>query len=910
MDTSPHPALPNVRVTELFDRLDLPLEGRRLVRRAMLEAPVRDVTSSGRNVVSHFHSPKNGRWLATESRHVEYPAAVRFENDASVIAYFAQPFTRVFEYVDPDTGEIHTRRYTPDFLVLGEDRIEVVECKPHATLLKEAQRHPHLFRQADDGTWYSPMLEAELGKLGLSFRITTDQSFSAVWVANCEHLADYMGDAAEPCPDEVISQVRELLKEEGRMTLHELVSAPHNLSADHLLKAIVDSALVANLDEEPLYDPRCAWLYRDATFCEFIRTQRDVYQPGKPSFVIDIGPGARFQYGAESLIVELLSEKKVVLSRLTGPTMEVDRDWLMRALDNGQLEAMAGADGGPLRYQDYSEDQLATALHRQRVLDGVALGKAPSSRTLSRFRAEQAAARASGGNEVLALAPKVHLRGNRTVRLDKGVLAIMEDVYATVWRDASAKSYQTCHLELQVKCAVAGVKAPSYPTLISFIKKKKTDADVRTRQSARYEYQQRAFVDHLTYEAPVHGSRPFQCVHIDHTELDLECVSARNGRPLGRPWLTIATCATTRRIVGLYLTYMPPSYRSVMMVIRDMVRRHGRLPEFVVVDNGSDLKGTAFKAFLESMGCHMRLRPKGSPRHGAVMERLFGRANTEYIHNLAGNTKATKHVRMVTGKSLPENNAEWTLEQVFHGLSYWAFVYYHDNEHPALGETPNRADARLQRECGSRPQRRVLFNRDFLIATCPPVDRRGTRTVNRQTGVKVWERHYWHASFRAVDVADSTVPVREDPFDASSVYAWVKGEWVQARSRRLAHLPPMSSAAFEALSAEYQRKFKPAVSEAQEIQRIAEFVKTFTPEGATAMYMLRIAESDALVMQLGGGPITPYERLPFTAGRVATTVPQLGAVGDDGDLLIGALETSRVAVPRIANVDLDDFDSF
>lgn len=42
----------------------------------------------------------------------------------------------------------------------------------------------------------------------------------------------------------------------------------------------------------------------------------------------------------------------------------------------------------------------------------------------------------------------------------------------------------------------------------------------------------------------------------------------------------------------------------------------------------------AFETFLETMGVHLRFRPAGQPRHGAVLERMFGRANTEYIHNL------------------------------------------------------------------------------------------------------------------------------------------------------------------------------------------------------------------------------------------------------------------------------------
>src|SRR5574343_1396397 len=179
------------------------------------------------------------------------------------------------------------------------------------------------------------------------------------------------------------------------------------------------------------------------------------------------------------------------------------------------------------------------------------------------------------------------------------------------------------------------------------------------------------FVDVLYVDTPIHGSRPFQYVHIDHTQLDIELISSRTGKPLGRPWLSLAVDAWSRRIVAMYLTFDPPSYHSVMMVIRDMVRRFERLPEFIVVDNGRDFMSSAFETLLQAMGVHLRFRPAGQPRHGAVLERMFGRAHSEYVHNLSGNTKATKNVRMVTGKHLPVNFAEWTLEATYFGIEFW-----------------------------------------------------------------------------------------------------------------------------------------------------------------------------------------------------------------------------------------------
>lgn len=906
-------ALPKERLTELFDRLGLPPQGRQLVQRAMVEAPVREVTSSGRNVVTQYHSVKNNCWIGTESRHVEFPAAVLLENDAKVLAYYPQPFTRVFEHTDPQTGEIHTVRYTPDFLVLREDGVVVIECKPHQTLQKEAQRYPYKFRQSADGSWFSPLFSAELGKLGLRFDIFTDLSFSRVWAENCQHLADYLGEAAPACPDDVITRVQALLSEEGRMTLHELVSPPHNFSADDLNKAIVDGALVANLEEEPLYEPRCAWLYRDTTYRDFVLAQRDIRQPGNPSFVIDISQGARFSYGSDALTVAFASDTHVVMNQQNGQTFEVTRDWMLRALDLGHMQRLDGAAGGPLRFQDYSSEQLASAMQRKRMLDGHAGHPVRSSRTLSRYRAKQAVARAMGGNEYLALAPMTHLRGNRVPRLDIAVLNMMQRVYEDHWRGAEAKSYKVCHQQLQVLCAKNGLKAPSYPALINFIKRVATDADVRTRQSSRYAYQQSTFVDSIEYEAPVHGSRPLQFLHIDHTQIDLECISSRTGRPLGRPWLTLAVCATTRRIVGLYLSFDAPSYRSVMMVMRDFVRRESRMPEFVIVDNGADLVSEAFAAFLEMMGTHLRPRPKGSPRHGAVLERMFGRANAEYVHNLAGNTKATKQVRMVTGKSLPSNNAAWTLEALYHGLCFWAFEHYPHEDHPALGDTPARTSERLVREVGKRPQRRVLFNRDFLIATCPPVDRGGIRVVHRQTGVKVHDRHYWHPAFREVNVADTKVPVRFDPFDASSVYAFVKGQWIQARNRRLAQLPAMSEAALQVISEEYRSRFKPLLSEEQEAQRLREFMSTFTPEGATAANLERIAQNETLFVYMGSGPITPSEV------RRAAAMPLNKAAMHTGegieppafdDLSIRSSDDQAGLTHSPIQSDLEDFDTF
>ena len=420
-------------------------------------------------------------------------------------------------------------------------------------------------------------------------------------------------------------------------------------------------------------------------------------------------------------------------------------------------------------------------------------------------------------------------------------------------------------------------------------------------------YQLSEFVDVLYVDTPVHGSRPFQYVHIDHTQLDIEVVSSRTGKPLGRPWFSLAVDAWSRRIVAMYLTFDPPSYHSVMMVIRDMVRRFERLPEFIVVDNGRDFMSSAFETFLQVMGVHLRFRPAGQPRHGAVLERMFGRAHSEYVHNLPGNTKATKNVRMVTGKHLPVNFAEWTLEAMYFGLEYWATEYYDDERHSALDCSPREAFRRGLKESGSRPQRQILFNQDFLIATCPPADRGGVRLVNRQRGVKVNDQLYWNPEFRDPRLAGQSLPVRYDPWDASSVYVRYKDRWLHATCRNLLGLGQLTELERRALTEEYTRRSGNAGDDERASQRLREFMQVFTPEGALAAALERQQENKSLynTLQVGSiNPVAPLKKFSLTK-ETSSTAPSMAE-----DRSSPSIPSSGSLPEATAPQTLPDFDTF
>ncbi|REG51067.1 putative transposase [Paraburkholderia sp. BL6669N2] len=849
--------LDKIHLTNLFDKLGTPDKGRQLIQTARIQAPVTPPTVQGGSVATILSSKKMGREIRTETRHIEFPAAVTKEHSDDVLEYYERPCELKLQLVDESTGEIRNARISPNFLTIRDDGFTLEEWKSEAKLARLAEKYPWFYSKGSDGQWYAPQIEKQLADLGIRYRVFSDASIPRRRVDNLLYLADYL-HLAEPCPDNVLTRLHNALQEHGSLTFMELLGAPHEFDADFLNRAIAGNRVATDLDSQSLGDKRSFRLFRDEALRDFVLADtRSGSLPGIDRFALNIANGAKFVFEGNELTIVMVAGDSVVCNREDGSTITLTRSWLENAHEKGQVKCPQQDQQSSQDLSRYSKEDFKTALRRQALLEAEAEPTNVSERTLRRWKARQEIALANGSNEVLALVPDSGSRGNRKPRLSTRQVELMDEVIDEQWLKSNAINYKACHRMLLAAFSEEGEVPPSYPTLIARIKARETNRDVRTRYGKRIAYQQSTFIDVLHHDSPVHGSRPFQYVHIDHTQLDIEVISSRTGKPLGRPWLSLAVDSWSRRIVAIYLTFDSPSYTSVMMTIRDMVKRFNRLPEFIVVDNGSDFMSNAFESFLKAMGTHLRFRPAGQPRHGAVLERMFGRLNTEYIHNLAGNTKATKNVRMVTGSHLPQKLAEWTLGALYLGIQHWAWEFYDENTHPALDESPREAFVRGVRENGARAQRHIQFNRDFLVATCPPVDRTGTRQIHRQRGVKVDQRFYWNEAFNDALLHGESLLVRYDPWDASSVYVRVKDTWVRAVCRNLHGLGLHTDVEKRALTEEYNRRHGSLADNERDTKRLREFIQVFTPEGALATEFERQAENRLLYTDLDLASVEP-----------------------------------------------------
>jgi hypothetical protein len=300
-----------------------------------------------------------------------------------------------------------------------------------------------------------------------------------------------------------------------------------------------------------------------------------------------------------------------------------------------------------------------------------------------------------------------------------------------------------------------------------------------------------------------------------------------------------------------------------MLVLRDCVRRHQRLPQTLVVDGGTEFGSIYFETLLARYEVTKKTRPGGQPRFGSVIERLFDTAHTTFIYTLTGNTQALRDGRQMTAAVDPRTLAQWTLGRFQTRLEEWATEVYDITPHPSLGMSPREAFTQGLLQGGFRTHRRITDDETFRIWTLPTT-RRGTAMVHATTGVKINTIWYWADVFRQPAVERTRVPVRYDPFDAGVAYAYVQGQWVRCISEHYAQFQGRSEREIHLASAELRkRRQRHAHQSRLTAGHLASFLTSLEAEEVLADQRRRDAERRASQPETGTPPDTASApRLP------------------------------------------------
>jgi putative transposase len=872
-----NPMLSLIELNDLFDRLGTPSKGRHLVEKARKESPVRTIQSRNGNVITLYFSEKMDRdFIGTESGSVELPTVIQYEHDHSVLEYYAQPCRLDLELAKEGSKTISRVQHIPDFLAICIDQILIEEWRTESRLQNLAAKYPGRFL-FENGSWHYPATEEFLAEMGITYRLRSANELPRQYIQNIDFLSDYLSPSHPPTDkdkvlflqatfrdkpqlflDEILPETSAVSEmESSNNSKHEDIETYNFVTSDDVYKAIADGQIAFDWLNDDISNTHGAMVYRDETSMLFHRRIESLKaDQDNVRLDTDIEVGAEVEYDGINYQISLIGQNSVVLTG-DGRTTELPLDSLLNYYNSGKLVIYSTKqqDSRNEGIQNASPSELEYALERASELDRIKISKmyaTKSIRTYQRYRQKMKEAGDSVLDQHMALIPQFKLRGNRLRKIPEEIITSIKNLVKNKFNTATNINKHCAYKMFIDTCAESGLKACSEKTFDLEVDKNTSN---RERRGKRFVYQNEPIVWYLKFEEPVHGVRPFQIVHIDHTPLDLLVRTLKNKK--GRKvHLTLAMDAESRNVVGFYISFQKPSYISVMMVLRDIVRRYGRMPKMIITDNGKEFLSRQFKGVCKLYGCSVRYRPKAQPRHGAILERLFGTTNTEMIHNLSGNTQLMKYVRTVTKSIRPENFVEWTLPALHCGLEYFFERLYGADIHPAHGEKPVEYFKKRMIETGMRLNRLVRFDRIFLILTCPhPIDS-DTRIVNVQRGVKVDYIYYWTDAFKLPGIAGKPVEIRIDPWDPRVVYALVKNVWYQCRSNLMFYLRNITRIELRYYLDELKVKNELCKKDLSP-ERVAEWLKVLDAKNFDSRLCDEQAETLLVYQQLGMAVVEP-----------------------------------------------------
>jgi transposase InsO family protein len=781
-----------------------------------------------------------------ESHRVELPVIFELEYDNAVLEYYDQAPAIKLDYRSADgkrLGVLHTA----DFFVIREDSAGWEECKTDDELKRLSERNPNRYRR-EGQEWTCPPGKQYAQAFGLYYRVRSSAEINWVFQRNIQFLEDYLRDTPQVPSLHRQRALAHVAAQPGCSLDHLFRSTDGQLTRDEIYTLIATGDIYVDLFCATLPEPGkvTVWPEKPA-------------QPGDAPAVDSskaLRTGAMLDWDGRPWTIINAGISAMVLRAADGTMLEIPPDVFNEAVRQSRIRVVGEPNrSDPVEIQRRlllaSEADLEQATHRfhivSRALHGEPQDTVPA-RTLRRWVAAYRAGEEQNDNGYMGLLPKPN-HGNPTSKLPEKARSLMAKFIDTDYESLKQKTMYTAWAALKLACDREQIPAPSLKTFSDAVHQRSGAEQTQKRQGSRAAYQVQPFFWELEQRTPRHGDRPFEIGHIDHTQADVWVVCSQTGRLLGRPWLSLLTDAYSRRILALHLTFDPPSYRSAMMIVRECVRRHSRLPQILVLDGGKEFNSVYFETLLARCEVTKKTRPPAKARFGSTCERLFGTANKQFLHNLTGNTQATRNHRQMTKSVDPKNHAAWTINDLHQMLTEYAYEVYETVDHPALGQSPREAFESAIAETGKRTHRNITYDRDFLIFTLPTT-RKGTAKVTAGRGMKLNHLYYWSEHFRNPVWEAKQVPVRYDPFDIGTAFAFVDRQWVECHSEHYVSLHGHSEREVQMASEELRKRRQNHSGQfAVTAKKLAEFLESVEQEEEILVQRLSDLEARSIQTQ-------------------------------------------------------------
>jgi putative transposase len=759
--------------------------------------PTRTPGSNWGNVAVWYPSKKMRFILKAESHKVEFARMLQHEHDDDVLEYYDQPPSIPIEYFDKN-NHLQRVNHTPDYFVFRYGSAGWEECKPQDELIRQAQQRPNRYRLDEEGRWRCPPGETYAAKYGLTYRVWSSDEINWAAQSNWQYLEDYYQDLERlQLSDDELEKLHSIVVANPGIKLADLRLEAQGIPSDLINIAIARHDLYVDMNSYRLCDPERTPVFRDQKAALKHNHSRDKSENcGLEAHPVVIARGNKILLDSREWYITNDGPMEIILTCDDGEPFPMPRATFEKWASDGKIvgaeqETYSSiSEEGQERLEEARAVDSARAIFRNRVIhpedydddeqtalaDQLAKVHKKTKRT---WRQKYREAEIRYGNGLFGLIPNYSNCGRKgNLEACKLIDEVLEIHYNNVTRKPKRGAYGA-YVTL---CEERGVASVSQRAFYAETQRWKTKYELTlAREGARAAYPFKNYEHPGEKTINRHGDYAWAKGHLDHLEVDLMLLDSKTRKPLGKCWLTLLILAHPRRIAAFYLSFDPPSYRSCMMVLRLCVKRHNRLPSSIVVDGGPEFKSIYFEQLLALYRVRKERRPTAEPRFGSPLERLFGTAETEFIHHLLGNTQATKKPRHGTKATDPKRQAVWTLEALAEYMNQWAYEDYDTIPHPALhGQSPREAYEQSMKQDGERSHKKIPYDKHFIRATYPST-RAGEATVHPGRGVRMNYLDYWCVEMLDAEVEGTKIPVRFDPFDVSTGYAYIDGKWRECK---------------------------------------------------------------------------------------------------------------------------------
>src|SRR5437588_2922774 len=572
--------------------LALPQPAIDIIKKIRSSPPVRLVRGGRNNVRGRYPSSLMGVTIQFESHSCELPVIYLLEHVSNdVREYYDQPYTFAIEYVNRKGRKV-TLRYTPDFFIIHRTYIEFIECKTEEELHQLAKDRHGYFVLNKDGQWHCPPAEEGLARYGFRHRVISSAEIDLILYSNVLFFEDYLRVSTPPVTPQIFSSVLQMVKIASRITMEDLLNLVFTTggTADDIYTLIARGDLYVDLSAERIEDRKYIWVYPDMGTAELHRPPDIHFEYAKAKYAT-IREGARFAFNdgpSKIFRIVLIGDNKIFMESEDGSAPCLSLSHFERLVRNGEL-----------KYIDFDSDleqenealkiinaatkkAIEKANFIKRIIErhnaGFPLPEEVPRRTFEYWKSRWITEQKLYGSGYAGVIFNYRARGDRkTVKIDPAARAQMDWLIENDYENDVAQGIFAVWSKLVLWCEEQNpkIKEPCYQTFIRYVKKRPQHLQALKRLGHRAAYDLQPYYPRLEKDTPPDGSRPFQLIHIDHTELDIELVDPITGKSMGRPWLTLMVDAFSRRILAIFLTFDPPSYRSDMMVIRECVRKWG-----------------------------------------------------------------------------------------------------------------------------------------------------------------------------------------------------------------------------------------------------------------------------------------------------------------------------------------------